>query len=190
MPRSLSRMRCERRPSRPSSSETAFPPTLPYSVEQIFERELPAERAARQRPIPKETPMTEHQTLTVRLHPDDNVVTARIDLLPNTAVAGEDVACGGAHPGRAQDRDPADQRRASRCASTTRSSASRARTSRPASTCTCTMSRCTTSPATTRSAPTCARPPSCPRTSARASTASCARTARPARATSSACSRP
>jgi altronate hydrolase len=37
--------------------------------------------------------MTEHQTLTVRLHPDDNVVTARIDLLPNTAVAGEDVAC-------------------------------------------------------------------------------------------------
>jgi altronate hydrolase len=37
--------------------------------------------------------MTEHQTLTVRLHPDDNVVTARIDLLPNTAVAGEGVAC-------------------------------------------------------------------------------------------------
>jgi altronate hydrolase len=37
--------------------------------------------------------MTEHQTLTVRLHPNDNVVTARIDLLPNTAVAGEDVAC-------------------------------------------------------------------------------------------------
>ena len=37
--------------------------------------------------------MTEHQTLTVRLHPDDNVVTARIDLLPNTAVGGEDVSC-------------------------------------------------------------------------------------------------
>jgi altronate hydrolase len=37
--------------------------------------------------------MTEHQTLTVRLHPDDNVVTARIDLLPNTAVAGEGIAC-------------------------------------------------------------------------------------------------
>ena len=37
--------------------------------------------------------MTEHQTLTVRLHPNDNVVTARIDLLPNTAVAGEDIAC-------------------------------------------------------------------------------------------------
>jgi altronate hydrolase len=37
--------------------------------------------------------MTEHQTLTVRLHPNDNVVTARIDLLANTAVAGEDVAC-------------------------------------------------------------------------------------------------
>jgi altronate hydrolase len=37
--------------------------------------------------------MTEHQTLTVRLHPNDNVVTARIDLLPNTAVVGEDIAC-------------------------------------------------------------------------------------------------
>jgi altronate hydrolase len=37
--------------------------------------------------------MTEHQTLTVRLHSNDNVVTARIDLLPNTAVTGEDVAC-------------------------------------------------------------------------------------------------
>ena len=37
--------------------------------------------------------MTEHQTPTVRLHPNDNVVTARIDLLPNTAVAGEDIAC-------------------------------------------------------------------------------------------------
>ena len=37
--------------------------------------------------------MTEHQTLTVRLHPNDNVVTARIDLLPNTAVVGEAVAC-------------------------------------------------------------------------------------------------
>ena len=37
--------------------------------------------------------MTEHQTLTVRLDADDNVVTARIDLLPNTAVTGEDVAC-------------------------------------------------------------------------------------------------
>jgi altronate hydrolase len=37
--------------------------------------------------------VTEHQTLTVRLHPNDNVVTARIDLLPNTAIAGEHVAC-------------------------------------------------------------------------------------------------
>jgi altronate hydrolase len=37
--------------------------------------------------------MTEHQTLTVRLHPDDNVVTARIDLLPKTAVGGEQVTC-------------------------------------------------------------------------------------------------
>jgi altronate hydrolase len=37
--------------------------------------------------------MTEHQTLTVRLHPDDNVVTARIDLLPKTAVGGEEVTC-------------------------------------------------------------------------------------------------
>jgi altronate hydrolase len=37
--------------------------------------------------------MTEHQTLTVRLHPNDNVVTARIDLLPKTAVGGEEVSC-------------------------------------------------------------------------------------------------
>jgi altronate hydrolase len=37
--------------------------------------------------------MTEHQTLTVRLHADDNVVTARIDLLPKTAVGGEQVTC-------------------------------------------------------------------------------------------------
>src|SRR5918994_705403 len=42
--------------------------------------------------------MTEHQTLTVRLHPNDNVVTARIDLLPNTAVAGEGVACAARTP--------------------------------------------------------------------------------------------
>ena len=38
--------------------------------------------------------MTEHQTLTVRLHPNDNVVTARIALMPNTAVAGEGLALG------------------------------------------------------------------------------------------------
>jgi altronate hydrolase len=37
--------------------------------------------------------MTEHQTLTVRLHPNDNVVTARIDLLPKTAVGSEQVSC-------------------------------------------------------------------------------------------------
>jgi arabinonate dehydratase len=36
--------------------------------------------------------MTLHQTLTVRLHPNDNVVTARVALLPNTAVTAEDVA--------------------------------------------------------------------------------------------------
>jgi altronate hydrolase len=36
--------------------------------------------------------MTEHQTLTVRLHPNDNVVTARIALMPNTAVTGEGLA--------------------------------------------------------------------------------------------------
>ncbi len=36
--------------------------------------------------------MTEHQTLTVRLHPNDNVVTARIPLMPNTAVTAEGLA--------------------------------------------------------------------------------------------------
>ena len=34
-------------------SETAFPQTLPYSVEQIFERELPAEELPEQRPVRK-----------------------------------------------------------------------------------------------------------------------------------------
>jgi altronate hydrolase len=42
--------------------------------------------------------MTQHQTLTVRLHPNDNVVTARIDLLPDTMIAGEEVACGARIP--------------------------------------------------------------------------------------------
>ena len=37
-------------------SETAFPPTLPYSVEQIFERELPAEELPDQRPSRKKRP--------------------------------------------------------------------------------------------------------------------------------------
>ena len=36
--------------------------------------------------------MTLHQTLTVRLNPNDNVVTARIALMPNTALAGEGLA--------------------------------------------------------------------------------------------------
>ncbi|HUH01959.1 MAG TPA: altronate dehydratase family protein, partial [Kofleriaceae bacterium] len=36
--------------------------------------------------------MIEHQTVTVRLHPNDNVVTARIDLLQGTALVGEDLA--------------------------------------------------------------------------------------------------
>jgi altronate hydrolase len=36
--------------------------------------------------------MTEHQTLTVRLHPNDNVVTARIALMPNAAIIGEGLA--------------------------------------------------------------------------------------------------
>jgi hypothetical protein len=35
------------------SSETAFPSTLPYTVEQIFERELPAEELPDQRPTRK-----------------------------------------------------------------------------------------------------------------------------------------
>jgi altronate hydrolase len=35
--------------------------------------------------------MTEHKTLTVRLHPNDNVVTARVEILQMTPVPGEDV---------------------------------------------------------------------------------------------------
>ena len=37
-------------------SVTAFPPTLPYSVEQIFERELPAEELPDQRSTRKKRP--------------------------------------------------------------------------------------------------------------------------------------
>jgi hypothetical protein len=37
-------------------SETAFPPTLPYSVEQIFERELPAEELSDPRSPRKRRP--------------------------------------------------------------------------------------------------------------------------------------
>ena len=43
-------------------SASVFPPELPYTVEQIFERELPAEELPEQRSISKEEPMTEHQT--------------------------------------------------------------------------------------------------------------------------------
>ena len=70
--------------------------------------------------------MTERQTLTVRLHPNDNVVTARIDLLPNTAVAGEHVACAVRIPAGHKIATRPIAKRASRCASTTRSSVSRA----------------------------------------------------------------
>jgi Domain of unknown function DUF29 len=37
-------------------SETAFPPTLPYSVEQIFERDLPASELSVQRSFRKKRP--------------------------------------------------------------------------------------------------------------------------------------
>ena len=37
-------------------SETAFPPTLPYSVEEIFERDLPANELPDQRPSRKKPP--------------------------------------------------------------------------------------------------------------------------------------
>ena len=53
--------------------------------------------------------MTEHQTLTVRLHPNDNVVTARIDLLPEHRRRRRARRLRGAHSRRAQDRDPADR---------------------------------------------------------------------------------
>ena len=75
--------------------------------------------------------------ITVRLSPLDNIVVARIDILPNTELAGEVV--------RTAQRVPAGHKVAIRpiakgepCASTARSSASRRPTSAPASTCTCT----------------------------------------------------
>ena len=54
--------------------------------------------------------MTEHQTLTVRLHANDNVVTARVDILPNTAHRRRGAGRRGAHSGRPQGRHPGDRR--------------------------------------------------------------------------------
>ena len=42
--------------------------------------------------------MTETQPLTIRLHADDNVVVARADILPGTALAGEDIAAAASVP--------------------------------------------------------------------------------------------
>ena len=183
------RRRSSRRRSRPSSarphSRQRYPtPSSRSSSASCRRASCPSND------VPKEAPMTEHQTLTVRLHPDDNVVTARIDLLPKTAVGGEHVTCAARipaghkvatrpHRGRRADQEIQPDHRL-------RDRGDRARRS----TSTPTMSRCATSPATTRSAPMRGRPPTCPKTGARASRASCATTARRARATSSACSRP
>ena len=183
------RRRSSRRRSRPQLSETAFPGNATLFPRADLRARAAGGRAARAT-VPKEAPMTPHQTLTVRLHPDDNVVTARIDLLAKTAVGGEQVTCAARipaghkvatrpHRGRRADQEIQPDHRL-------RDRGDRARRS----TSTPTMSRCATSPATTRSAPMRGRPPMCPKTGARASRAFFATTARRARATSSACCRP
>ena len=177
------------RSSRPASRPQRFPRGPALFPRAAVRARVAGERAARAS-HQKEAPMTEHQTLTVRLHQDDNVVTARIDLLPKTAVGTEHVTCAA--------RIPAGHKVATRrieagepirkynqiIGFATEVDRARRSTSTP------TMSRCATSIATTRSAPTRGRPPMSPKASARASRVSFAQAARPARATSSACSRP
>ena len=84
--------------------------------------------------------MLTRSSLTIRLHPNDDVVIARAQLVGGTQLLDEKITVCGLVPPGAQGRDARD-RRASRCGATTRSSASRAATSRRASTCTSTTSR-------------------------------------------------
>ena len=64
--------------------------------------------------------------LTIRLNAQDNVVVARADILPGTAVPGEGVNCRTTFRAATSWR-PAPSPRANRSASSTRSSASRPR---------------------------------------------------------------
>ncbi len=74
--------------------------------------------------------------LTIRLHPADNVVVARMDILPGTKVEGEVATATRVPPGHKILTRPVKQ--GERCASTTRSSVSPPRTWRPARTSTLT----------------------------------------------------
>ena len=134
--------------------------------------------------------MTEHQTLTVRLHPNDNVVTARIDLLPNTAVAGEDVACAARIPAghKVATRPIAKGEPVRKYDQIIGFASADIAPGEHVHMHNVEMQRLRPRLRVRRRRQ--ARPRSCPRTSARASTASCGRAARRARATSSACSRP
>ena len=100
-------------------------------------------------------------SLVIRLHPNDDVVIARQQLVGGTLLVAENVKVAGLVPPGHKVAIRARRARANPCAATTRSSASRAATSRPASTSTSTTSRCGASTATTRSAPTPSRPSTC-----------------------------
>ena len=97
--------------------------------------------------------MLTRSSLTIRLHPNDDV-SSRARSWSAARTARREGHGRRAWSRRATRSRRARSRRASRCGATTRSSASRAATSRPASTCTCTTSRWASSTATTRSAPT------------------------------------
>ena len=98
--------------------------------------------------------MLTRSSLTIRLHPNDDVVIARAQLVGGTQLLDEKITVVGPRPARATRSRRARSRRASRSGATTRSSASRAATSRRASTCISTTSPWARSTATTRSAPT------------------------------------
>ena len=90
-------------------SASVFPSDVALLGRADLRARAAGRRAAGPTIDPKEAPMTEHQTLTVRLHPNDNVVTARIDLLPEHRGRRRGRRLRRAHPGRPQGRDAADQ---------------------------------------------------------------------------------
>ena len=85
--------------------------------------------------------MLQAADLTIRLHPADDVVIARVEIPDGTTWSRRRTCAPSARMPAGHKIAVRDIARASRCAATTRSSASPRATSRPASTCTCTTSR-------------------------------------------------
>ena len=170
------RLRDRARRRRGSASTGTSPPST-------RRRAVTSDDAARRDlPIDSEglSPMLTRASLTIRLHPNDDVVIARTQLVGGTLLADESVTVDGPRAARAQGRDPRDPRRRAGASATTRSSASPRATSPRASTSISTTWRWARSIATTRSAPMRSRRTSSTRP--RRSWASCA--PRPMRAAS------